>query len=529
MEAVANISGRADILACIFFTSALVLWLRALSCTSLTWRRFLLTAAQVIGVCGALSKESALAVFGVMIIHFGIFLLNRRPKTLQKRRPKERGASHSAAGPTLFLSFSLLIAPLMSLGLFFLIRARLILLVPINRMSYYDNPLMFEWSEHGFLHRLLYAMGVWTEYMRLLLFPRSMAYDYSLQVLPDMEIPQLASSDIIKVATAVITIVSGLFATKTRSSAFCTCFAMLIGPLIPLLSLFFPVGTIVAERTLYTPSVAYVLMVVLTLDFVLRNVRDVGGLDRIFPRGCGEGFSSALTTSTAPPSSSLQEGSSTFLRRRRKVETTSSQHSLPPSSHRSRDLLRQVPALSQIDCSTKSGTEATSRYRRVGLGTAFITVLTLLYCQRCYQVSSAWENNESLYLSGPLLQPYSCKVWSNAGYQFKQLGRNLEAAACTYRAYQLCSWDIAFKMDAAVSHYRLNMLDLTKKLYISAANSDCKQWRYHRKRNSCMSTKEKVYRTLIGFLHKHGSQEEVRVYQEQWKKSVVSYRKEMDL
>ena len=51
------------------------------------------------------------------------------------------------------------------------------------------------------------------------------------------------------------------------------CLSFLVLPFIPASNLFFPVGFVVAERILYTPSMGFCALVALGFDMLLQNKR----------------------------------------------------------------------------------------------------------------------------------------------------------------------------------------------------------------------------------------------------------------
>lgn len=100
--------------------------------------------------------------------------------------------------------------------------------------------------------RIFVAFRTWPEYVRLLFFPLDLSSDYSPAVIlpPDGLTPGAAAGAGLLVATVLLAM-----ALPWRPGAALPAFWFLVG-ILPVSNLLFPVGIVLAERTLYTPSLA---------------------------------------------------------------------------------------------------------------------------------------------------------------------------------------------------------------------------------------------------------------------------------
>ncbi|KAF4719970.1 hypothetical protein FOZ63_014934 [Perkinsus olseni] len=124
-------------------------------------------------------------------------------------------------------------------------------------MSPQDNPIAFEPDALG--RRLSFAL-IHGEYMRLLVFPNFLCYDYSLDTLP-----LLCGFDDVRffIPLTTYTLVSAAaslaFSLNLRGSLLSGAFFLLT--FVPMSNVLFPVGTVVGERLLYIPSFGFLAAV----------------------------------------------------------------------------------------------------------------------------------------------------------------------------------------------------------------------------------------------------------------------------
>jgi hypothetical protein len=231
-ESVTNIVGRADLLAGLAVLGGLLLYLK--STESAGWRRWALlgglSAATAVGV---FSKESAVMVLGVVVLYEVIWWRTRR----------------QAAG---------------------LIRGTFAMLIPVAAMlyqraavlgrsaaaffPYYDNPIIGA----GWVTGRLTALKVMGKYVGLLVWPARLSCDYSwAQVTPASG----SAADGLAWISLAAALAAGVWLWRgSRTAAFLGGAAVLV--FLPTSNLLFPIGTIMAERFLYLPAIAFAAGVV---------------------------------------------------------------------------------------------------------------------------------------------------------------------------------------------------------------------------------------------------------------------------
>lgn len=226
-ESVLYLVGRADILCAIFMVASIILYQKSNGVIS-----YMLT------IFGGLSKELGFMAFPVFVLMD--FLAQR-----SWRRMVLTGA----------VGFALLATRFWYTDGTYL------------KMSPQDNPISFEEDNLG---RWLSYSLVHGEYMRLLLVPVFLCYDYSLNTIPlacwldDMRL--LAP-------LGAYSIFFGLahFALAKRDARLLLLGGWFLAAFLPMSNIFFPIGTVVGERLLYIPSIPFVLLLVVLVPQTLRG------------------------------------------------------------------------------------------------------------------------------------------------------------------------------------------------------------------------------------------------------------------
>lgn len=105
-------------------------------------------------------------------------------------------------------------------------------------------------------HRLLSAFRAWPEYARLLIFPADLSSDYSPAVVLPVEslTPMAALGAVLLGATVAMAL---LLPVHSAAGLVAAWFLVAV---LPVSNLLFPIGVLLAERTLYLPSVAVAAM-----------------------------------------------------------------------------------------------------------------------------------------------------------------------------------------------------------------------------------------------------------------------------
>jgi protein O-mannosyl-transferase len=231
VEAVANVAGRGELLAGTFFLAACVLWLRSGPPP--------LPPARVAAVAGLfllalLSKESAVVLPGALVLldaARGEWRLERAALLAYVRR---RGPALAAIAGV--LAGYLLLRGAVVGGL------EATVLHPAAEVL--DRPV----------DRLRTALLAWPEYARLLLFPRVLLNDYGPAILLPARAWTAGALGGLLLLTALLgTGLLALLRGRGRLALGALWFPLTI---LPVSNLLLTIGVLVAERTLYVPSVA---------------------------------------------------------------------------------------------------------------------------------------------------------------------------------------------------------------------------------------------------------------------------------
>jgi len=226
-ESVTNVVGRADLLAAFGVLAGLLSYIRAAATTgwrSLSWIAALAASSYI----AIFSKESGVVLIAVLVVY---------EIALAKPVP---WVTRVAAG----------LAVLLPAAAFFALRANALAQVSSLLISYCDNPLQLA----GFLISRLTAVKVLGAYLWILLWPAHLSPDYSYN-----QIPLATGADLPTILALLIwiAIAAAAFLAYRRARPvlfFIAFFAVTIAPVANLVLL---VGSIMAERLLYLPSIGF--------------------------------------------------------------------------------------------------------------------------------------------------------------------------------------------------------------------------------------------------------------------------------
>lgn len=229
-EVTANTVGQAELLSTGFVVAAAVWYLQA---RQREWR-----AGDTIAICGLFlgavhSKEVGYVLPGLLLLIEGFAVRNTRPL---------RARLDALRRPALWLALVFVV----SLGL------RALLLGSVRGGDPHPVLIPFSTSERAIA--MLAAVPEWT---RLLLWPSRLQADYgppALRIGPALELSHLIGVGIL-IAVAVLVVLAW------RRGPLVAAGLLWIGlALSPVANLLFPTGVLVAERTLFLPSVGLALL-----------------------------------------------------------------------------------------------------------------------------------------------------------------------------------------------------------------------------------------------------------------------------
>jgi tetratricopeptide (TPR) repeat protein len=234
-ESVTNVVGRADLLAAMAVLGGLLLYIRTPAARGL---RLGLVAVALFAVAtvGVFSKENAAILLGLMLLWDVSFGIGNWRRGVLSRAP-----AYAAAAA--------------SLVLLWWVRQRVFDPLPLPEFPFVDNPLVVA----GFWPARLTAIKVIGLDLWLLVCPLHLSCDRSYN-----QIPVAGWTDIFAwLALAVVAAIVLLALARRRSDRLIFFLAGFFGiALLPTSNLLFQTGSIMAERFLYLPSVAFAMAVV---------------------------------------------------------------------------------------------------------------------------------------------------------------------------------------------------------------------------------------------------------------------------
>jgi tetratricopeptide (TPR) repeat protein len=240
-ESVTNIVGRADLLAAMSVLSGFLMYLKGAEATG-RMRVVWLAGLAFVTTIGVFSKESAVAILPLIVLYEFVWW---------KERPEHRAlwlASLATALPITVMLYQ---------------RAVVLAASPPAEFPFTDNPIIGAdwWSGR------LTAIKVMARYLLLTIWPANLSVDYSYNQIP---LAHGAAGDwiayLVVLAAAIVVV---LLYRWNRTCFFLACFAFL--NFVPASNLFVPIGTIMADRLVYLPSLGVVACLVLGIYAVARE------------------------------------------------------------------------------------------------------------------------------------------------------------------------------------------------------------------------------------------------------------------
>ncbi|HEX6557871.1 MAG TPA: hypothetical protein VF021_00370 [Longimicrobiales bacterium] len=221
-EAVANVVGRNELIAAVFFLAACLVWIME-SLQPLT--RVLLTAACY--ALAMLAKESAVMLPAVLV-------LIDAARAGSHPQERHRWRDYAVLGIVLAGFMLLRWSVLGGLG-----PARVDPALELTRTA-------------G--QRILTALQAWPTYARLLFFPRVLLADYGPRILLPIESWTPAAT--LGLTLLIATVTGGVVALRRGEHVWALGLLWFPVTILPVSNFLMPIGVMVAERTLYLPSLA---------------------------------------------------------------------------------------------------------------------------------------------------------------------------------------------------------------------------------------------------------------------------------
>jgi tetratricopeptide (TPR) repeat protein len=247
-ESVTNIVGRADLLAGMAVLSGFLMYLKSRDASG--WARAMwLAGLAAVTTIGVFSKESAVAILPVIVLYELVWWKGKK------------GTDDISGGPVLTMRRwpEMSSVPFLAIPIAAMLWKRFAVLAasPPAEFPYTDNPIV---GADWWTGRLT-AIKVIARYLWLTIWPANLSCDYSFGQIP---LARGTAADwfacVIVFATAIAVI---LLYRWNRTAFFLACFAFL--NFVPASNLFFPIGTIMADRLLYLPSLGLLACMVLAV------------------------------------------------------------------------------------------------------------------------------------------------------------------------------------------------------------------------------------------------------------------------
>jgi tetratricopeptide (TPR) repeat protein len=264
VESVTNLIGRADLLAAFSILAGGWCYLRAAGVSGLRKLPWL-GGVALIACAGVLMKESAVMIGAFVLLYDWLW-----------RWPELPGATWRERLPAAAREFGLKgwIALVPAVCLLLWARHRLLYVSPVYGQSFVDNPIAYAGVFPGFMT----AMKVIGRYLSLLVLPGTLSCDYSYNQIPLFGEAAHWWEDLYAWAALAVVVALVWAAVRGRrvhvSFAWGTLFFLLL--LLPTSNLLVPIGSIMAERFLYLPSLGFCLVAALALQPMGRALARLG-------------------------------------------------------------------------------------------------------------------------------------------------------------------------------------------------------------------------------------------------------------
>ena len=245
VEAVANVVGLAELLAAFMVVSACLLYLRGAD-WSPGLRGLRALALVVLYLAGLAAKEIAVTLPGLLLL---LELFQPGGWRDVKKRLAKEAPVYVALGVALVAYLAWRGSVLGSLG------------------GEHAAPVFYGVSD---AERVLTAVSVWPEYLRLLIAPLALSTDYGPPVLA---ISRGVTPEVVAGALVLVALIGAVALGAQRNPPLALGVAWVAVAVLPVSNLIFPVGVLLAERILYLPSVGAALAVGAGAGWLLANPR----------------------------------------------------------------------------------------------------------------------------------------------------------------------------------------------------------------------------------------------------------------
>jgi tetratricopeptide (TPR) repeat protein len=239
VEAVSNLVGRSDVICAAFTIAALLAHRR---------RQWIAIICYAAALC---AKESGVTFLGLAVAS-DLLLADPRPSPRTAVAPPDPGLPVSARSWRwpLYGGYAAVTAA------YGAVLAHLFHDMPLVRVA---EP----WQHASTVERLFTVARIVPEYLRLLLFPAQLHVDYMPRLIEVEHGPTVAAAFGLAIVIALSAVV---IRTWRRAPVVAFAVVLFACTIAPVANVFFPSGLMLAERTLYLPSVALAILVAWSWD-----------------------------------------------------------------------------------------------------------------------------------------------------------------------------------------------------------------------------------------------------------------------
>ena len=242
-EVVASIIGRAESLATFFVLISWVLYIKVRS-SDRPPRGYLLLSLSAF-LLALLSKENGVVLVGMLLLYDLCF--------------PPHGRGHA---PRFLLRY----LPYLGICVFYLLLRRLVLGALVEQhVAFHNNPLAYA----PLFPRLLTALRVFVRYVRLLVLPLTLSADYSYNQIP-VSSSLFEPETLISLLALIALIFTGILSYR-RSRAVFLGLGLFVVTFSVVSNVIVSIGTIMAERFMYLPSLGFCLLLGLGLGTMYRT------------------------------------------------------------------------------------------------------------------------------------------------------------------------------------------------------------------------------------------------------------------
>jgi protein O-mannosyl-transferase len=252
VEAVANVVGEAELVSAAAFLLACLLYLDG-ACWGPAGRAARIAGLVVLYLVGLGAKESAVTLPGALVL---LELFRGRVRGAQSTRADGAAGGGAVAPPEslrvrLRRELPVLVSLAAVLGAYLVVRASVLGTVT----GAVPAPALRGLTS---TERVLTALTVWPQYVRLMVFPADLSADYTPAVLM---VAHAVNVEVVVGAVILLTLVALAWTLRRSTPTVSLGLAWFLLTILPVSDLFFSAGILLAERTLYLPSVGYALVV----------------------------------------------------------------------------------------------------------------------------------------------------------------------------------------------------------------------------------------------------------------------------